>query len=161
MKKLFGLMIALVLAIGVLAGCGQKAPSSSEPESKPDKIEHSFDFEGLKADVTVDISGDWDCDFGAGSVYLYNEPYTESSEAVSYGFILSREEYDEQVDSLKQYSSWDEVGAGFIGVDEDGDARYLFYVGGEEGSEVYFMITADSSVDANDVFGRYLVSLPE
>ena len=153
MKKLFAIILALVMVLGAFAGCSKQAPSSSEPEERSNIVKHSFDYEGVKCDVEIDVSDGWSCDFGNLAVYLFNEEMTDESEAVSHGFPLSNEEYEERIKDIKEHLTWEEVGAGIIGVSEDGRTEYAYRVSDDLG----FLITVNPGIDTTEVFSRYMV----
>ena len=123
-----------------------------ESGSEEQTLTHTFDFEGLKAVVTLDLRDGWSADFGSGAVYFWGPDDDKNNEASAYGYVISKDEYDENVAEYKNYDSFTEVDGGVkFNEGEGGCYKYLFQVD----EDVYFMIAVRQDLDPEPVYARF------
>ena len=167
--QLISLLMALALAFA-LAACGSgstgaaapaegSAPAVSQaaaPAGEGKQIAaRSYFYNGHTVNVTMDMSDDWSVEFASGALYIYDGPYSESREAVGYGYLESKWEYDQTIAEHRSYDSFSLNDGAMKVTEEDGGNRYVFPVG----DHVYFMIYVNPGVDAESVYERVDVAL--
>ena len=130
----------------------EEITAESESSSDEQTLTHTFDFEGMKAVVTLDLSDGWSADFGAGAVYFWGPDDDHEEEASSYGYMTSKEEYEENIADPSIYDSFEEVEDGVkFREPEEGNYKYIFKVD----EDVYFMIDVRKDLDPEPIYARY------
>lgn len=150
MKKACGMFLGMCLALTLTAGS-----MAEETEPVRQTAAATFELDGESALVTVDITGGWSIEFATGAVYLYDGENDGKRAAIAHGYIIDQAEYDENVEVYKDYESFTELENGVtFSEGEGGCNKYLF----EIGNGLCYMIAADLSADAEDIFSRFTVT---
>lgn len=142
-----------ILALS-LAACG--AGQTPEAETAAGEYQtHTFDFQGNIVDVSVDLSGGWDVEFGPEAADLYDGPPDGGRDPVAYGVYESREEYEERLGKADTYTAFADVENGVTFTDSAGVQDYII----DLGDDVYYLISVRPDQDAREIFDRFIVDL--
>ena len=114
--------------------------------------------DGISALVSVDVSDGWSVEFATGAAYLYCGENDGENMAVAHGYVIDRQEYDENVAEYSSYDSFVEVDGGVMFSEQAGGSnKYLFAVS----DDVYFMIAANQNFNAEEIYARFDVKAGE
>lgn len=152
-KKLLGVISAVAVALLVLAGCGSNTAGSVKQTAT-----RTYDVDGTRVVVQVDVSDGYSVEFASGAVYLYEGENSDENSACAFGYLTSQEEYETIIAENEGSEGYSEVGGGVIYKTDISD-NYAYYVGEDQ----YFMVSVqnDSGVDPDSVYARFNVSIDE
>ena len=163
-----GMILSLAACSGADKGSESKAAAETESAGTEASSEASEVLPGQYASaalrinekkgaiVTVDLSGGCSVDFAYGAIYFYDNVHhlSEDDPVTAYGFIMDKQEYDEFIESAKQYHEVEETDE-LVKIDEgENEIRYMF----PAGDDVYFSILASKNADADSIYARFKVS---
>ena len=148
--------IPSLFTAGVLAFCLTACGAGQSPSAETGEDQsHTYQYQGSVVDVSLDLRGGWDAEFGSETAYLYDGPRDSGLDPVAFGRYESREEYEERLEKADTYSAFTEAGNGVTFTDSAGVQDYII----DLGSDVYYLISAQPGSDAQDIFRRFDVVL--
>lgn len=151
LTKLPVFFTAGLLALCLTACGGGQSPSAETGEYQT----HTYDYQSSIIDVSLDLRGGWDAEFGPETACLYDGPRESESAPVAFGRYESREDYAERLEMADTYTDFTEAENGVTFTDSAGVQDYII----DLGSDAYYLISVQPGSDAQEIFERFDVAL--
>ncbi len=139
---------AAVLMAGLFAGCG-----SSNGEVKQTASAKQVVSEDQEAYMTVDLTGGYSVEFATGAAYFYKGEATDENDVAAFGYVISKEEYDEEIAYLKgneeTQGELKDLGNGVYSYDGD------YFFPSEDGFFMKVSVQEDAMSEAESIYPRF------
>lgn len=166
MKKIICLLLALCFVLG-LAACDNfdfsfgKSQETENGEAtiqsfsaKKPTVVNTFNVDGIKTAVALDLTGGWSAEYTADGVNVYDGPNDGEREVIAHGFFISKQVYDENAADYSSNEAYEEVDNGFkVTGDDIGCHKYLFAIGNGQ----YFDIDVKIDAKPEPIYARFFL----
>lgn len=151
-KRWFLIGLALVTMIGLFAGC-----ASTDKTVKQTASAKQIVGENGTAVMTVDLTDGYSVEFASGAAYFYKGEPTDENEVLAFGYVLSKEEYDEEISYLTaNNTSGDDFKDLGEGVYSNGSEDSCdFYFPTEDGLFMKVAVQKAGMAEAKSIFPRF------
>ena len=142
-KKWLSITTALLIMTGILAGCS--AASTDVKQTASAKQIYGDDQVAI---MTVDLSGGYSVEFASGAAYFYKgEP---SEDVAAFGYIITKEEYDEEIAYLSENAEdAKDLGDGIYSYDG------AYYFPADDDLFIKVAVQESAMDDADSIFTRF------
>ena len=154
MKKVFGMVIALIMIPAVLTACasGQSAQSGRQVASA--YLDQDSD---AVVEVMAELTGGWSAEFARGAAYLYDEPYEDDADGVGMLVTLEKGVYEEYLAEAADSGDRKEADGGVYYTDSEGRGIYLVSLD----DKAFVMVTTDDKADIETAVSRLTLKLDQ
>ena len=150
MKKKKLLLLIILVGLFTLTGCMKDVKHSASA-----KLNVGEDDVAI---MTVDLTGGYSVEFASGAVYFYEGE--QSDETLCHGFIITKEEYDEEV---AYFDGQDDLEGEYKTLKDGGfyyktDSNIEYFFPSEDGFYVKVVVKETNLGKANTIYSRFKAS---
>lgn len=151
-KKCFLIGLALVTMISLFAGCASAGKAVKQTASAKQTV-----GENGTAVMTVDLTDGYSVEFASGAAYFYKGEASDENDVAAFGYVISKEEYDEEIAYLTANKSsendFKNLGDGvYSNSDEDG---CVYFFPTEDGLFMKVAVQKAGMGEAKSIYPRF------
>lgn len=144
--------LALVTMISLFAGCASAGKGVKQTASAKQTV-----GENGTAVMTVDLTDGYSVEFASGAAYFYKGEASDENEVAAYAYVISKEEYDEEIAYLTADRSsgkdFKDLGDGVFSDNEEESCVYFFPT--EDGLFMKVAVQKAGMNEAKSIFPRF------